>query len=199
MDARWTVAVAPVLRWVPYAALLAAAGASGWILYSLDFGDGPIERASPDAPDAYMESFVSVEMDGAGRPGRRIEASYMAYHPDRTIELANPRYVLYREEGEPWHVRSERGTISPDGTVLRLVGGVGVWRNGPTGARDLDIRTGRLMVLAESEYAETGEPVTIRTPTSVSSGVGMRAWLDEARFELLSQVRTHVDGRTPRR
>ena len=190
--------MAPVLRWVLFAALVAAAGASGWILYDLDFGDPPAERAaSPDAPEAYMENFVSVEMDGAGRPRRRIEASYMAYHADQTVELTDPRYVLFRDEGEPWHVRSERGRVSPDGTVLWLLGKVDIWRNDDAGTRDLDIRTEHLMVRTTSEYAETTEPVTIRTPASVSSGVGMRAWLDETRFELLSQVRTHVEGRSP--
>ena len=188
-----------VLRWVLSAALLAAAGASGWILYNLDFDDNPTERTSPDAPEAYMENFATVEMDGAGRPRRRIEASYMAYHADRTVELTDPRYVLYRDEGEPWHVRSERGRVSPDGSVLWLLGKVDIWRNDASGTRDLDIRTEHLMVQTQSEYAETTEPVTIRTPASVSSGVGMRAWLDETRFELLSQVRTHVDGRPPQR
>ena len=191
--------MAPVLRWVLFAALVAAAGASGWILYDLDFDDAAAERASPDAPEAYMENFVSVEMDGAGRPRRRIEASYMAYHADRTVELTDPRYVLFRDEGEPWHVRSERGRVSPDGTVLWLLGKVDIWRNDASGTRDLDIRTAHLMVLTESQYGETDEAVTIRTPASVSSGVGMRAWLDETRFELLSQVRTHVDGRPPQR
>ena len=88
-------------------------------------------------------------------------------------------------------------TRSPDGSVLWLLGRVDIWRNDASGARDLDIRTGHLTVLTESEYGETTEPVTIRTPTSISSGVGMRAWLGETRFELLSQVRTHVDGRSP--
>ena len=189
--------MAPELRWVLSAALLVAAGASGWILYDLDFDDDSTERAEPDAPEAYMENFVSVEMDGAGRPRRRIEASYMAYHADRSVELTDPRYVLFRDEGEPWHVRSERGRVSPDGTVLWLPGRVDIWRNDASGTRDLDIRTGHLMVLTDSEYVETAEPVTIRTPTSISSGVGMRAWLDETRFELLSRVRTHVEGRSP--
>ena len=53
------------------------------------------------------------------------------------------------------------------------------------------------MVLTASEYGETTEPVTIRTPASTSSGVGMRAWLGETRFELLSKVRTHVEARSP--
>lgn len=191
--------MAPVLRWVLSAALLVAAGASGWLLYGLDFDDAPPERAAPDAPEAYMENFSTVEMDATGRPRRRIEASYMAYHADRTVELTDPRYVLFSDEGEPWHVRSERGRVSSGGSVLWLLGTVDIWRNDASGARDLDIRTEHLMVLTDSEYAETTELVTIRTPTSISTGVGMRAWLDETRFELLSQVRTHVDGRTPQR
>ena len=121
----------------------------------------------------------------------------MAYYADQTIELTNPRYVLFRKEGEPWHVQSELGRVSSDGSVLWLLGRVDIWRNDAAGTRDLDIRTEHLMVRTASEYAETAEPVTIRTPASVSSGIGMRAWLDETRFELLSQVRTHVERRSP--
>ena len=184
-------------RWGVPAALLAAAGTSGWMLYNLDF-DAPVTAQRPsDAPDAYMENFVTIEMDGAGKPKRRIEADYMAYHADETVELSNPRYVLYRAEGEPWHVRSERGQVSADGTVLLLMGKVDIWRNDASGARALDIRTEHLKVLPESEYGETEEPVTIRTPAGTSTGVGMRAYLDETRFQLLSQVRTHVDRRRP--
>ena len=184
-------------RWGVPAALLAAAGTSGWMLYNLDF-DAPVTAQRPsDAPDAYMENFVTIEMDDAGKPKRRIEADYMAYHADETVELSNPRYVLYRAEGEPWHVRSERGQVSADGTVVLLMGKVDIWRNDASGARALDIRTEHLKVLPESEYGETEEPVTIRTPAGTSTGVGMRAYLDETRFQLLSQVRTHVDRRRP--
>ena len=185
--------------WVVSAALLAVAGASGWILYDLDF-DTPATAAQglPDAPEAYMENFVTVEMDGAGRPKRRIEASYMAYNADATIDLTRPHYVLYRAEGEPWNVRSERGKVSADGNVVQLLGRVGIWRNDGSGARHLDIRTEHLTVLPDSEYGETAQPVTIRTQAGTTTGTGMRAYLDETRFELLSRVRTHVYERRPR-
>ena len=167
------------------------------MLYGLDFDAPATAQGSSDAPEAYMENFVTVEMDGAGEPQRRIEADYMAYLADETVELTNPRYVLFRAEGEPWHVRSERGQVSADGTVLLLLGKVEVWRNDASGGRDLDIRTEHLKVLPDSEYGETAEPVTIRMRASTSTGVGMRAYLDETRFQLLAQVRTHVDGRHP--
>ena len=188
----------PLLRWLFAAALLAAAGASGWVLYNLEFDNPVAARVAPDAPDAYMERFVTIEMDREGKPRRRIEADYMAYHVDQTVELTNPRYVLFRTDGEPWHMQAESGRVSADRTVVRLLGRVDVWRNDASGARDLDIRTEHLKVLPDTEYGETEEPVTIHTPTSLSTGVGMRAYLDETRFELLSQVRTHVERRRPR-
>ena len=177
------------------AALIAVAGATGWMVYKLGSRAPTAARnalENPAAPEAFLENFVTVEMDGDGKPRRRIEASYMAYHADQSVELTNPRYVLYRAEGEPWHVRSERGHVSADGAVVWLLGKVDIWRNDASGTRDLDIWTERLKVLPDSEYAETAEPVTIRTPGSVSTGVGMRAYLDETRFQLLSQVRTDV-------
>ena len=197
MTPRRKTVSAPLRHSVLLAALLAAAGAAGWVLYNAGVRTQVTTQSAADAPEAYMEHFVTVEMDGTGKPRRRIEASYMAYHADRTVELTQPRYVLFRAEGEPWHVRSERGHVSADGTVVWLLGKVDAWRNDAAGARDLDIRSERLKVLPDSEYAETTEPVTIRTPGSMSTGVGMRAWLGETRFELLSQVRTDVH-RPPR-
>ena len=186
-------------RWAVVSVLLVAAGASGWVLRSLDSDDPETAWRVPGEPDSYMERFVTVEMDDAGKPKRRLEAEYMAFHPDGTTELSHPYYVFHLAEGEPWHVRSEHGRISADGKVVLLPGRVDIWRNDESGTRALDIRTTDLEVLTESGYGETDEPVTIRTPASTSKGVGMRAWLDERRIELLSEVRTHVDGRRPAR
>ena len=182
-------------RWAVPAVLLVAATASGWILHSPDLDETAAAGNPTKAPDTYMEHFVTVEMDATGQPKRRLEADYMAYHADETVELTNPHYVLFRSEGEPWHVRSERGRVSGDGAVVKLLGNVDIWRNDVSGARNIDIRTQHLTVRPESEYGETREQVTIRTPAHVSTGVGMRAYLGETRIELLSQVRTHVDTR----
>ena len=190
------LAAAVLWRWLLPAALFGIAGASAWMLYTLDFvgSSAPVQVPSR-APDAYMEKFVTVEMDDAGRPRRRLEADYMEYHADRTIELSNPHYVLHRTDGQPWHVRSERGEVSANGAVLQLLGKVGVWRDDASGIRGVDIRTEHLTVWPESEFGATGERVTIRTPATTSTAVGMRAYLDETRIELLSEARTRVDRR----
>ena len=198
MTSREKAVATPVWHSVLAAALIVAAGATGWMLYDRGGRAQVATQSPPDAPEAYMENFVTVEMDGTGKPRRRIEASYMAYHADQTIDLARPSYVLFRAQGEPWHVRSEHGHVSADGTVVWLLGKVDVWRNDAAGTRDLEIWSEHLKVLPDTEYAETDEPVTIRTPGSMSTGVGMRAYLGESRFQLLSKVRTDVH-RHPRR
>ena len=142
-------------------------------------------------PDYYVENFTTTTMDENGFPRRRVTADYMAHFPDTdTHELANPQLILYRESKSPWYVRSERGWISSNQEVMLLLGKVHIWRNDSAGERELDIRTEDMRVLPNSDYGETDRLVVISTPTSESRGVGMRAFLDKSRLELLSQVHT---------
>ena len=74
-----------------------------------------------------------------------------------------------------------------------LLGEVNIWRNTPEGKRELHIETEDLKVLPREEYAETELPVSISTPESLTLAKGMRAYLDESRMELLSNVRTKIE------
>jgi lipopolysaccharide export system protein LptC len=74
--------------------------------------------------------------------------------------------------------------------VVLLLGKVRAWRESATGGVAIDIRTRDLRVLPESEYGETDKPVTIRTPASETRGLGMRAFMNEGRVELLADVTT---------
>jgi lipopolysaccharide export system protein LptC len=116
----------------------------------------------------------------------------MAHFPDTdTNELEKPYLIVFQDSGgDPLHVESERGWVSGDEEVMLLLGQVHMWRDTPQGVRKLSIRTRDLRVLPDSNYAETDMPVVIRTPTTESRGVGMRAYLGERRVELLSRVRT---------
>ena len=175
-------------------ALAAAALFSGWFLRQL--GQAPAERqeSGRHVPDYYVENFTSTTMDENGLPHRRVSAEYMAHFPDTdTHELSRPYMVLYRDSAEPWHVRSERGWVSSSGDVLLLLGKVHIWRNDADGKRRMDIRTEDMRVLPNTNYGETDKLVVISTPGSESRGVGMRAFLDQGRLELLSQVHTFYD------
>ena len=171
--------------------MIALAAGSFWTVSQLEpdlFAPGSQDRHTPDF---YMENFVTVKMDEYGAVQRRIEAEYMAHFPDTdTHEFQDPYMVMYREDRTPWHVRSERGWLSPRGDVMLLLGQVHIWRNNQDGVKELDVKTEDLRVLPEREYGETDKPVLITTATTQTRGVGMKAHLAESRLELLSKVRT---------
>ncbi len=181
-------------RYGPLSVMLAVAVASFWTLRNLDVDLLAPPEGGRHVPDLYMENFVTTAMGPTGLPRRRVEAEYMAHFPDTdTHEFQRPYMIMYREQGEPWHVRSERGWLSASGDVMLLLGKVHIWRNNASGLKELDIKTEDLRVLPEREYGETDKSVLITTPTTRTRGVGMKAHLAESRLELLSDVHTHYE------
>lgn len=171
--------------------LAAVALVSGWFLNLLDTEPSERPEGARPPPDYYVENFTATTLDQSGFPSRRLDAAYMAHYPDTdTHELTDPYLVFFAELATPWHVRSERGWVSPGGEEMLLLGKVHIWRNNESGQRQVDIRTEDLRVLPATEYGETDKRVIITTPASESRGLGMRAWMGKSRLELLSQVRT---------
>ena len=167
---------------------------SFWILSRLDPDLFASHRTQRHVPDFYMENFVTTTMDETGLPKRRVEAEYTAHFPDtNTHEFQRPDMIIYRPEGAPWHVQSERGWLSSSGDVMLLLGKVHIWRNSVDNQKALDVRTEDLRVLPEREYGETDKHVTITTPTSRTTGTGMRAHLADNRLEILNDVKTHYE------
>ncbi len=179
-------------------ALLILAACSAWMLHDLEprllsTSDPPVQ-----VPDYVVENFVTTMRDEEGQPRQRIEAVYMAHFPDTgNREFVEPRLVMYRGDAVPWQARAERGWLSASGDVMLLQGEVFIWRNSRDGEPRIEIETRDMRVLTETDYGETDQPVVITTRHSRSRGVGMRAWLEKGRLELLSQVHTVFDRDAP--
>jgi len=177
---------------------LAAAGmlavlvaSSLWLSRALDPERTGGPGYEPHGPDFYMQDFVSTTMDTNGLPKRKVYARHMAHFPATdSNEFTRPHIVMYRAGGEPWHIRSRRAWANASGEIMLLQGEVHIWRNDADGQRRVDIQTADLRVLPDTQYGETDRAVLITTPDSETRGVGMRAYLDEERMELLARVRT---------
>ncbi len=141
-----------------------------------------------------MQDFESITMDALGAPKRTLQAKRLAHYPDTdSNELEQPYIVLHHPEKPPWHVRSERGWINGEGKVILLLGAVKIWREETAENHRVDIETYDLRVLPDSDYGETDKAVLIRTPTTETRGIGMRAYLERGRVEILSKVHTRYE------
>lgn len=182
-------------RWLfPLAATALLAALAWWGLAERDPGKATAP-ATVDEPRAtyYARDFEVLVTDEAGRPEYRVSAPRGAYFEERDLwRFTEPRWWVYREQGPPWRGRAERGRSWQNGERASLDGDVRLRRPDPEG--DTLLRTEHLELEPARRYAETDRLVTITGPNYELRGVGGRAWLEEERMELLSQVRGRHDA-----
>lgn len=115
-------------------------------------------------------------------------------HFDRrgVVGLRNPHVVVYNRDGSRWITDARFGTVTDDNSHAVLRGDVNI----VNGDGSVAAYTQLLRGYPEWNYVETDRPVTVVGKADRTDAVGMRAWLDEERYELLSQVVTiHAPNR----
>lgn len=178
------------------AVVLAVLGvATWWLAQWSELHEAESGAAPGHVPDYYVSDLRGRTMDEAGRLSRSLRADRLTHFmDDQSTEVESPRLTLYREGESPWQIESERGWISPDGTVVLLKGATRISREGSPGVRPVEVETSNLMVRPKDEYAETSEAVRITSLASRAQSLGMQAWLGKpSRIKLLSQARGHYE------
>jgi lipopolysaccharide export system protein LptC len=85
-------------------------------------------------------------------------------------------------------VQSERGEVGPEGKQVELIEKVRVARTDAKG-RPTILTTSRLTVFPDQEYAQTQQAVRIEAANGVTTAQGMKAYLNDSRMLLQSNVR----------
>ncbi|MDZ7751504.1 MAG: LPS export ABC transporter periplasmic protein LptC [Gammaproteobacteria bacterium] len=183
-----------IARWAPALLMLLLAVASGWLMQRLTEVPEPDDPALRHDPDLFLNDFVRVGMDADGVPAEELRAKRMVHYPDTdTHELEEPHVLVHGDDDTPTQVRSERGWVSADQSVIILQGRVYIWEDDHEGRRRLEVLTSNLTIYNDEDYAETGDTALIRTPSGESRSVGLKAWMAGNRLELISQVQTTYD------
>ena len=108
--------------------------------------------------------------------------------------LTKPDMQLYRGTVYPWHVQSERGEVNPDGTQVELIDNVRIARTDQKN-RATVITSSRMTVFPQKQYAQTEQDVRIEGAGGVSTAKGMKAYLNDSKINLLSNVRGLYEAR----
>lgn len=181
-------------RWAPAVLLLLLVVGSGWLMQRLTEAPQEEDAELRHDPDFFLNDFVRVSMDDEGVPAEELRAKRMEHFPDTdTHELLEPHVLIHGDDDTPTQVRSERGWVSADQSVIILQGRVYIWEDDDEGRRRLEVLTSNLTLYNDEDYAETDETALIRTPSGESRSVGLKAWIAGNRLELISQVQTTYD------
>lgn len=169
--------------------LLLLAVFSEWLL-SVNNGPSASKTTVSHDPDYTMENFIITTMGATGAPEHRLQARYMAHYPDDgSTELTAPQFTLYERDDGPWQVSAGRGWVGGGQKFVVLRDNVLVENPQAGPGKAMRMTTSELEVLPDDKFAQTGQPVTLRSQNALTHAVGMRAYLDEERLQLLSKVK----------
>jgi len=168
-------------------ALLVAVGY--WNINPNSFSDRPAQASDENAIDFYVVNARTVQYQADGKLHYEMTASKVEHVMATDITLlTSPDMDLYRGTAYPWKVSSERGEVAPQGTEVELIDKVRVERTDAKG-RPTILTTSRLTVFPEKEYAQTQQAVRIDAANGVTTAQGMKAYLNDGRMLLQSNVR----------
>jgi len=146
------------------------------------------EEASLHIPDYFLRGFAATTMDQQGLPDHQLAGELMLhYGDDGSMELTQPHLTLYAKGKAVWHLEAAKGVLDAGGTVLTLSGGVHIHREDTTGR--LELITDNMLIRPKDRYAETDAALSVHHAQGQLDAVGLRAYLNDERLLLMSQVR----------
>lgn len=150
---------------------------------------------SEDTIDFYVTDAYTLQFQDDGKLHYEMTAARLEHVMASDVTLLElPQMQLYRGEQQPWNIRSERGEVAPGGTEVELIDAVKVDRTDAKG-RPTVLTTSRLTLFPDKEYAQTEQAVRIDAANGVTTANGMKAYLNDGRMLLQSNVRGQHEAR----
>lgn len=182
------------LRWRIILVLLPLTAISFWVLYQLEGERERAGQAQKAVPDYTMTDLDSLNMNAQGKPETRLTADFMAHYESKNeTELTQPKLEMFRAGEPPLYVTADQGWVTSGNEVILLRGNVRFWEPNEKGETILEVTTSEARVYPERDYAETDKAATLKTPDTSTDSIGMKAYLQEDRIEMLSRVHTTIE------
>lgn len=152
-----------------------------------------MERQANDEAGNTIDFFVvdarAHQFQEDGKLQYEMTAEKLEHLKDSDITLLDkPDLQLYRGTQHPWHVRSDKGEVAPEGKQVELIDNVRIARTDAKN-RPTVITSSRVTVFPDREYAQTQQAVRIEAANGVTTAQGMKAYMNDGRINLLSNVR----------
>ncbi|MWV15582.1 LPS export ABC transporter periplasmic protein LptC [Pseudomonas sp. L-22-4S-12] len=179
-----------------YGLIAALLGAIGyWNIRPESFLDKPTVGESDSTIDFYVVNARTLQYQEDGQLQYEMTTDKLEHIKASDITLlSQPDLQLYRGSAYPWHVQSARGEVAPQGKQVELIDDVRVARTDAKG-RPTVITSSRMTVFPDEEYAQTRQAVRIEAANGVTTAQGMKAYMNDGRILLLSNVRGQHEAR----
>lgn len=152
----------------------------------------PAPTLAPDVADTdfYLRDARVRQFDASGRLHQELASPELEHYPEPgRLQATRPQVTLLRDDEAGGRVRISalEGEMLDSNERIDLSGDVRVFDE-PDSGTSLQLETTRLKLLPEQQYAETDAPVRIISEQGETAARGMKAYFNERKVELLSEV-----------
>ncbi|WP_226645687.1 LPS export ABC transporter periplasmic protein LptC [Microbulbifer variabilis] len=183
--------------WLPLLLVVSLISVGLWLSESPPnqlLGISPTPEQYDKAAEMIIRNAKTRHFNEEGNLAYRVDADQITYYQfklrDRA-DLAEPRMLFYEDDQPKWRTESRQGVAYNRGERLVLSGDVVIDELPAPGG--IKLETSSITILPAKEFAETDKVVTISSGPNRTTGKGMRAYLNEDRMEILSDVKSIYD------
>ncbi len=192
---RWLGVRYSVYRWIGWIILCVIAFATTWLVQinkSIETPDSSVQNEQ-QRPDYTLKNFITFSMTPEGKIDSRLQAQNMLHYPKSNTKLSTPIMLFYKREQPNWHVKAEKGEITPNGEEIWLQGMTTFWREETADQMAMMILSKNVYFHKPTQFAESKALSIIHNNNTITQSIGMKAYLQIEQIELFSRVRGYYE------
>jgi len=142
--------------------------------------------------DTYFNQAEIISFDETGAPKSKIIGAKISHYPgDKDSEISTPRVTLIRDSGSPIYITADQGWVNKDASRVILQGNTIIKREKSPANQSFQLETPELTIWPNKNFAETDKAVRINSDTTITTGVGMKAYLESEHYYLFNNVKIY--------
>lgn len=165
--------------------LLALAG-FGWYFASLPEANKLDEESLAKTPDAIFLKIKVREFDEKGELVHILESPEMQHIPEQDKNLFSSPHLIIKQDSF-WDIRAASAIAFNKADEIQLIKDVIIHQDKKE--QSATFKTQRLSYFPKLKFAMTKEPLRFEQEGKVVEAVGMKAYLNDKRVQLLNKAR----------
>jgi lipopolysaccharide export system protein LptC len=173
--------------------IISALGLSTFLYVRSDSTEQNTLKLSDTFPTAFGKNILITSYNKDGLMSSKIASPMVFHYTNNSTRFKHPHIILHELQTttpkNPWIITANEGLAEKGSAKITFWDDVRIAQKGLANQKDTLITTSRITYFPGKHFAETDQAITLIQDGVRLDSVGLRAFLDQKQFDLLSKVR----------
>jgi lipopolysaccharide export system protein LptC len=170
--------------------VMIALACSGWYFASTPAPTKLDEETLANTPDYIINNVSIRQFDAAGTLTNFIESPELQHIPNQdTNRILSPHISIKQEKQPNWDIRSEQALAVNRNEKITFTKNVVIHQEKGENNQPSTFKTEELVYFPKKKFATSSVAILFEQPGSTVHAIGMNAYIEDKRIELLGNAR----------